>query len=101
MPTLVTAARGSNRVRIAVHSKAVAVVVSALALGTVGASGLASPSGASELTANVANGTGYWLAGADGGVFAFGSAQFYGSLAGKHLNAPISGIVATPDDRGY
>ena len=35
---------------------------------------------------------GYWEVAADGGVFAFGSAQFYGSLAGQALNAPIVGI---------
>lgn len=27
------------------------------------------------------SGTGYWLLGADGGVFAFGDAGFYGSAA--------------------
>jgi hypothetical protein len=51
--------------------------------------------------AEVAGGSGYWLAASDGGVFAFGTAQFYGSMAGKHLNSPITGIVATADDRGY
>ena len=44
---------------------------------------------------------GYWLVGADGGVFAFGHAPFYGSTGGEHLNAPIVGIAATPDGRGY
>jgi len=51
--------------------------------------------------AEVAGGSGYWLVASDGGVFAFGTAQFYGSMAGKHLNSPITGIVATSDDRGY
>jgi hypothetical protein len=51
--------------------------------------------------AQVAGGSGYWLVAADGGVFAFGTARFYGSMAGKHLNSPITGIVATSDDRGY
>jgi hypothetical protein len=51
--------------------------------------------------ADVAGGSGYWLVGSDGGVFTFGTAQFYGSMAGKHLNSPITGIVATSDDRGY
>ena len=45
--------------------------------------------------------TGYWLVGADGGVFAFGDARFYGSLAGMRLNAPIKAMVATPDGKGY
>jgi hypothetical protein len=37
----------------------------------------------------------------DGGVFAFGDAQFYGSTGGIHLNNPIVGMAATPDGSGY
>src|ERR1019366_3119831 len=44
---------------------------------------------------------GYWLAGSDGGVFSFGSAQFYGSVANLHLQAPIVGITPTADRGGY
>jgi hypothetical protein len=55
----------------------------------------------SRLLAQDPSGTGYWIASADGGVFAFGNAQFYGSMAGQHLNAPICGIEATPDGQGY
>jgi hypothetical protein len=47
------------------------------------------------------DGRGYWLATADGGVFAFGDASFDGSLAGRRLAAPVVGIAATPDGRGY
>jgi len=47
------------------------------------------------------SGTGYWLVGGDGGVFTFGTAQFYGSEALHPLNAPVSGIAATPGDGGY
>jgi hypothetical protein len=39
------------------------------------------------------DGHGYWMAGADGGVFSFGNAQFAGSMGGKHLNAPMVGIA--------
>ena len=39
---------------------------------------------------------GYRLVGSDGGVFDFGSAVFQGSLAGKHLNAPIVATASTP-----
>ena len=46
-------------------------------------------------------GLGYWLVGADGGVFPFGRANFYGSMGGKPLNKPIVGIAATPDGDGY
>ncbi len=38
------------------------------------------------------DGKGYWLAAADGGVFSFGDAGFYGSMGDQHLNAPIVGI---------
>jgi GH25 family lysozyme M1 (1,4-beta-N-acetylmuramidase) len=47
------------------------------------------------------DGSGYWLVGSDGGVFAYGSAGFFGSLGGKALNAPIVGIAAAPDGKGY
>lgn len=38
---------------------------------------------------------GYWLAGADGGVFSFGDARFRGSLAGTRLAAPIVDIESS------
>ncbi len=44
---------------------------------------------------------GYWEVGADGGIFAFGAAHFYGSTGSLHLNKPIVGIESTPDGRGY
>jgi len=44
---------------------------------------------------------GYWLASADGGVFAVGDAGFYGSLGALRLTGPIVAMAATPDGRGY
>ncbi|MGD0393177.1 MAG: hypothetical protein ABSC41_11090 [Acidimicrobiales bacterium] len=44
---------------------------------------------------------GYWLVGRDGGIFSFGSAQFYGSTGGIHLQRRVVGIASTPDHRGY
>ena len=44
---------------------------------------------------------GYWLVGADGGVFAFGQSGFFGSTGNEHLNAPIVGMAASPTGRGY
>jgi hypothetical protein len=44
---------------------------------------------------------GYWLAGSDGGIFSFGSAQFYGSTGNLHLQRPVVGIVPTADRGGY
>ena len=39
--------------------------------------------------------------GADGGVFSFGDAPFYGSMGGKSLNQSITGIASTPSGQGY
>jgi N-acetylmuramoyl-L-alanine amidase len=44
---------------------------------------------------------GYWLVGADGGVFCFGDAGFWGSTGSLRLNAPVVGMAATPDGHGY
>ena len=44
---------------------------------------------------------GYWQVAADGGVFTFGSAGFYGSTGSMKLNEPVVGMAATPDHRGY
>jgi hypothetical protein len=54
-------------------------------------------------TAVVANGTGTWQAGLDGGVFTSGDAPFYGSLPGEGIKpaAPISAIATTSDGGGY
>ncbi len=46
-------------------------------------------------------GKGYWLVAADGGIFSYGDATFYGSTGGMHLNQPIVGMAATPDGGGY
>ena len=47
------------------------------------------------------SGKGYWLVGADGGVFAFGDAGFYGSMGAVRLAAPVVGMASTPDGHGY
>ena len=47
------------------------------------------------------DGQGYWLVASDGGVFAYGDAQFYGSTGAMRLNQPIVGMAATPDGQGY
>ncbi|HEY3941255.1 MAG TPA: PQQ-binding-like beta-propeller repeat protein [Acidimicrobiales bacterium] len=48
-----------------------------------------------------ADGGGYWLVAADGGVFSYGDAGFHGSMGGQHLNAPVVGIAASADGGGY
>ena len=47
------------------------------------------------------DGLGYRLVAADGGVFAFGDARFYGSTGKSHLNKAIVAMAATPDGLGY
>jgi hypothetical protein len=44
---------------------------------------------------------GYWIGAADGGIFSFGSAQFFGSAGSLHLNRPIVGMASTADHQGY
>jgi hypothetical protein len=47
------------------------------------------------------HGRGYWLVGADGGVFAFGDAAYHGSLGGQRLASLIVAIVPTKAGHGY
>ena len=47
------------------------------------------------------DGGGYWLVAADGGIFSYGDAQFYGSTGSIHLNQPIVGMAAGPGGNGY
>ena len=44
---------------------------------------------------------GYWEVASDGGIFSFGTAQFFGSTGGSSLSAPIVGMASTPDGGGY
>jgi hypothetical protein len=51
--------------------------------------------------ASTPDGHGYWEVAADGGIFSYGDASFYGSMGGKPLDRPIVGIASTPDGHGY
>ncbi len=44
---------------------------------------------------------GYWMVGADGGVFTEGDAEFFGSMGGKILNKPVVDMAITPTGKGY
>jgi Peptidase A4 family/IPT/TIG domain len=85
-----------------------------VANGTVTASSPAHSSGVVDVTVTTPGGTsqqtsadqftyghGYWLVGSDGGIFAFGTARFHGSMGATPLQRPVVGIVATRDQGGY
>ncbi len=70
--------------------------------------GVGSPATAGPFTVTVTavssgngDGHGYWLVGADGGIFSFGSAGFYGSTGSLVLQRPVVGISPTSDRKGY
>ena len=47
------------------------------------------------------DGRGYWNGAADGGIFAFGNAGFFGSMGGQPLALPVVGMAATSGGGGY
>ena len=51
--------------------------------------------------AAVPGGNGYWLVASDGGIFAYGAAEFWGSTGGIRLNAPIMGMAVDDATGGY
>ena len=51
--------------------------------------------------ASTPDGKGYWEVAADGGIFSYGDAHFYGSTGSIALNRPIVGMAATSDGKGY
>jgi N-acetylmuramoyl-L-alanine amidase len=78
-------------------------VNSVVAFGTtaIGANAVANANAPVVAIAPTHDAGGYWLAGRDGGIFAYGDAGFAGSAGSLHLNAPIVGMAGTPDGRGY
>ena len=77
-----------------------AVMVAATAVAPLAGSA-SSPARAAVPSTGVVPPAGYWLVASDGGIFAFGSAQFQGSTGAIHLNQPITGMAATPTGDGY
>jgi hypothetical protein len=47
------------------------------------------------------DGRGYWFVAADGGVFAFGNARFYGSTGGMRLAKPVRSMGSAANGSGY
>ncbi len=44
---------------------------------------------------------GYWISTAQGAVYSYGGAHYYGAAGQYHLNQPIVAMAATPDHQGY
>jgi N-acetylmuramoyl-L-alanine amidase len=68
---------------------------------SVGQNALANANASVVGMAATPDGGGYWMVGADGGVFTLGTAQFYGSTGGIRLNAAIVGMAVVPGGTGY
>jgi hypothetical protein len=72
-----------------------------------GSAGFFGPSGGLQLNspavgmASTASGNGYWIVGADGGIFNYGDAGFFGSAGSIALNKPIVAMAATKGGGGY
>ncbi len=101
------AATGSGNGYWLVSSETFEGGISAMASGFGDAELLAQPAPLSGLNgpvvaaASTDHGHGLLLAASDGGVFAYGSAAFFGSEAGAQDAAPIVGISTSPDVEGY
>ncbi len=86
-------------------------VAGGAAIGTAVAAGLLLSGSAPTLARSIPAGVsasavapgagGYWLVSSNGAVYSYAGAATYGDMAGKHLDAPIVGIVAAPDGKGY
>ena len=48
-----------------------------------------------------ASGRGYYLVSSSGGVFSYGDAAWYGSIAGRHLHTQTVALAITPSGKGY
>lgn len=61
------------------------------------------PNGKQVCVRLTADGQGYWCVGSDGGVFTFGTAQYYGSLPELKIvpNAPVNCFDVLADGSGY
>jgi hypothetical protein len=73
-----------------------------LAGTTIATNSITVSPGGTAVYAEPTGDAGYWLAGADGGVFSFGNLGYHGSVPGDgvHISNAV-GIAATPDGDGY
>ena len=98
---------GSDRHTVTEVSSGTCALVASVAATTVDNAASGSPQSftinpvTSAATTTQTTSHGYWLVGADGGIFSFGSAGFHGSMGGTSLQRPVVGIVPTGDRGGY
>ncbi|HXA29781.1 MAG TPA: hypothetical protein VN193_13665 [Candidatus Angelobacter sp.] len=59
------------------------------------------PAGPPPGTPIAGPGPGYWLVGADGGIFDFAAPGFFGSMGGHPLVQPVVSATHTPSGHGY
>lgn len=105
---ITTHAQVSNAFRKSTHwdpgrnfpMQAFLALVNSILIGIPGIPGIPIPMKEGMITMTPSGG--YWLCAADGGVFAFGDAQFYGSQASKlPPGEQIVAFKATSSHRGY
>lgn len=63
--------------------------------------GFQAPSAQAQAETGKPSTASYWLVAADGGIFAFGDAGFFGSTGDLPLAQPIVGMAATLTGKGY
>ncbi len=68
---------------------------------SIGTNTFSTTPGGTQVYSTPVPGSGYWDVASDGGLFAFGTAGFYGSMGGQKLNAPVVGMMPTLDQGGY
>jgi L,D-peptidoglycan transpeptidase YkuD (ErfK/YbiS/YcfS/YnhG family) len=94
---------GSRRTRVSVLGWAVALAATLLfplqAAVEAAPATATSPHGVALV--RTPDGAGYWVTASNGGVYAFGDARSFGSMASQQLNKPIVTMAATPDGGGY
>jgi len=78
-----------------------ALTVTATLTDTTTTPALVLSTATSQLAVTPVPTTGYTLGASDGGIFTYGTAQFFGSMGGKPLNQPVVGMTTTPDGKGY
>jgi hypothetical protein len=93
------------RTRVGARWVAVTLLVAVAALSSPPAGASTAPattpsSGYAPATLPAADQS-YWLAAANGGVYAFGGSTHFGTMAGHPLNGSIVGIASAPTGDGY